>query len=73
MHANKLINFTVLYRIESLMTPLCAPFGFQCCAEDVDHAEEQCLNAYPSAGIVWAQNADYSAALADYYFLAEEN
>lgn len=27
--------------------------GFNCMADDADHAEEQCLNAYPEAGIVW--------------------
>ena len=26
---------------------------FNCMAEDVDHAEEQCLDAYPNCGIVW--------------------
>lgn len=26
---------------------------FNCMAEDVDHAEEQCLDAYPNCNIVW--------------------
>ena len=27
--------------------------GFNCMAEDGDHAEEQCLDAYPNCSIVW--------------------
>ena len=27
--------------------------GFNCRADDVDHAEEQCRNAYPNASVVW--------------------
>lgn len=27
--------------------------GFNCMADDVEHAEKQCLNANPKAGIVW--------------------
>lgn len=26
---------------------------FNCMAEDGDHAEEQCLDAYPNCSIVW--------------------
>lgn len=26
---------------------------FNCSADDVDHAEEQCRNAYPSCSILW--------------------
>jgi len=50
-------NYVVLYRIESIMTPLDAPFGFQCYAEDSDHAEEQCLNAYGDCDVVWVQQS----------------
>jgi len=64
-------NFVVLYRDESIMSPLDSPFGFQCWAEDVDHAEEQCLNAYPGVDIVWAWTGPHGVgmapALADYY------
>lgn len=46
-------EYTVLYRIESIMCPLDALFGFHCWAENGDHAEEQCLNAYPDCDVVW--------------------
>ena len=46
-------NYIVLYRIESIMCPADPPFGFQCWAEDDDHAEEQCLNANSETEIVW--------------------
>lgn len=26
---------------------------FNCTADDADHAEEQCLNAYPKASVLW--------------------
>jgi len=64
-------NYVVLYRVESIMTPLDAPFGFQCWADDADHAEEQCFNAYPDADIVWvwqgAEGVGMQSALDDYY------
>lgn len=64
-------KFVVLYRIEKIMSPLDAPFGFVCHADDADHAEEQCENAYPDCGVVWIAEGDsYLAALDAYY--AEE-
>lgn len=64
-------NYVVLYRIESIMAPIDAPFGFQCWAEDVDHAEEQCINAEPDAEIVWVwqgkNGVGMKPALEDYY------
>lgn len=64
-------NYIVLYRIESIQSPLDAPFGFQCWADDTDHAEEQCTNAEPDANIVWVwqgpQRIGMKAALADYW------
>ena len=64
-------NFVVLYRIESIMAPLDEPFGFQCWADDIDHAEEQYQHAYPDADIVWVwqgpQGAGMQPALADYW------
>lgn len=27
--------------------------GFICFADDADHAEEQCLNAYPGSTVLW--------------------
>lgn len=61
-------TYMVLYRIESIMTPLDAPFGFKCMADDADHAEEQCENAYPDADVVWVVKTDsYPGALVNYY------
>jgi len=60
--------YIVLYRIESIMNPLDEPFGFKCEADDSDHAEEQCLNAYPGCHIVWnVETDDYNNALLDYW------
>jgi len=50
-------NYVVLYRIESIMTPLDEPFGFQCFAEDSNHAEDQCLNAYGDCDVVWVHQS----------------
>ena len=60
--------YTVLYRINSIMTPLDAPFSFLCQADDTDHAEEQCINAYPDSDVVWiVQTDNYQDALTVYY------
>ena len=68
MPVKEMETFIVLYRIESMMAPLDAPFGFRCEADAADHAEEQCLNAYPDADVVWiVQTNDYEAALFDYW------
>jgi hypothetical protein len=48
--------------------PADSPWGFRCQADDFEHAEEQCLNAYPDADIVWVvETADSEAAYADYW------
>ena len=45
----------VLYReFGSLDVPLI----FKCLAEDGDHAEEQCLDAYPEDEVLWVVEAD---------------
>jgi hypothetical protein len=60
-------DFIVLYRTEYLAA-LDHPSGFACKAEDVDHAEEQCENAYPDCDIVWVwEGTDYHDALQDCY------
>jgi hypothetical protein len=65
---NQLHSFIVLYRDEPVMSLMDDPFGFQCWAEDVDHAEEQCINAYPDCTIVWVVQTElYKSALEDYY------
>lgn len=45
-------TYIVLF-IEPDALPADPPQGFKCQAEDSDHAEEQCLNAYPNASIAW--------------------
>lgn len=61
-------TYVVLYRIESIMSPLDEPFGFICQAEDTDHAEEQCINAYPDCAVVWIdEGEDCLLALENYY------
>lgn len=73
-HNNGLESYVVLYRIESIMTPLDSPFGFQCYAEDTEHAEEQCINAYPEADVVWVVIGDsMDDALDDYYDILESS
>ena len=49
----QLKNYVVLYRDGTSMAALDQPLGFQCYAEDSNHAEEQCENAYPDCEIVW--------------------
>jgi hypothetical protein len=66
-------HYIVLYRIESIMCPEDAPFGFKCYADDGDHAEEQCLNAYPDADVVWVSDRlAMQDALADYWSTEED-
>ena len=68
---SKMKNYVVLYRIEKIMAPADAPFGFSCSADDTDHAEEQCLNAYPDCDIVWVwegpEGVGMQPALTDYW------
>ena len=64
-------HYTVLYRIESIMSPMDVPFGFVCHADDAGHAEEQCLNAYPDCAVMWvAEGSSYQGAL-DSFFESE--
>ena len=65
-------EYIVLYRQEEVMTVLDAPFGFACWADDADHSEEQCLNAYPDADIVWVWEGDsMQDALDDYWTVSD--
>ena len=60
-------TYTVLYRDQTLL-PFDRPFAFQCEADDTDHAEEQCMDAYPDAEIMWmVQTPKVDVALADYW------
>ena len=61
-------SYVILYREDGCLTELDQPFVFVCLAEDTDHAEEQCLNAYPECNIVWVYQGDNAQdALDDYY------
>lgn len=61
-------SYVVLYRVESVMAPADPPFGFLCQADDPDHAEEQCVNAYPDCDVVWISVTEtYETALKDYW------
>lgn len=60
-------TYIVLYR-DKESSPLDTPLGFRCEAEDSDHAEEQCENAWPDCDVVWVvETDDLSTALDDYY------
>lgn len=48
---SSLVPYHVIYR-EANWGPLDADI-FTCQAEDMEHAEEQCENAYPDAEILW--------------------
>ena len=64
-------TYMVLYRPDYLLQTE-APFGFRCEAEDSDHAEEQCENAYPEADIVWVWEGDsLQDALDDYWTVSD--
>lgn len=61
-------HYIVLYR-EIEMKPLDEPLAFSCQAEDTEHAEEQCVNAYPDCDVVWVYEGDDAiAALQDYWW-----
>lgn len=43
-------------------------FGFVCDAEDEDHAEEQALDAYPDANVVWVEEGTETAIAFEHYW-----
>lgn len=63
-------NYVILYRLPHMLA-LDPPMGFQAWAEDVDHAEEQCIDSEPDADIVWAWEGAFGVgtqpALDEYY------
>ncbi len=64
-------TYIVLYRPDFLLPPE-APFGFRCQAEDADHAEDQCENAYPEVEMVWVWAGDnLQDALDDYWTVSD--
>lgn len=63
-------SYIVLYRefASAWLHFATPPLGFRCQADDADHAEEQCENAYPGCDVLWVVEGDsLEAALADYY------
>ena len=61
-------DYIVLY-FDAASLPADPPLAFQCSADDTDHAEEQCLDAYPDcSGVAWAyKGTDVEAAYDDYW------
>lgn len=60
-------NYVVLYRTDEIL-PADPPLAFQCMAEDTEHAEEQCENAYPGCDVVWTVITDNAqSAYYDYW------
>ena len=56
----------VLFR-EAGEAPLSTPLVFHCEADDSDHAEEQCEDAYPDCCVAWVyQGNDWKAAFDDW-------
>jgi len=61
-------TFTVLYH-EAGSSGFDDPLAFVCEAEGHDHAEEQCLDAYPNCDVVTVEDTDdVGEALERYYF-----
>lgn len=64
---NTLATYTVLCWDDPAAAQL-VPLAFVCEAEDTEHAEEQCENAYPGCVIAWvAQTPDVGIAYYDYW------
>lgn len=60
-------TYIVLYRDHTLGAGD-APLAFRCQADDSDHADEQCADAYPMCEILWVVDTDdVDEALADYW------
>lgn len=65
-----LSTWCVVYRDKGA-NPLSAEV-FKCEAEDYDHAEEQCENAYPDADILWLVETDNPQDAVDNWLTAGE-
>ena len=71
-------TYIVLYRKEG-SPPLDAPMGlsfftYRCEADDPDHAEEKCREAYPGCDVMWVvQTSSLDFALGDYYHQRKAN
>lgn len=49
-------RYTVIYEEPGLPAPLWQ--FFLCHADDAEHAEEQCMNAYPNAKVLWVNEGE---------------
>lgn len=45
------------------------PFVFVCQAEDAEHAEEQCISAYPGCAVDWVEQGTAEEAFNSYWYL----
>lgn len=61
----------VLYK-DCSCTAFDPPLAFACRADDGDHAEEQCVNAYPGCEVVWTHLGDADEAYRDYWGTKDE-
>ena len=61
-------NYFVLYEYPDTMIGH-DPLAMRFMAEDSEHAEEQALDAEPTANILWVSTAEtFDKALTDYYY-----
>ena len=61
-------NYLVLYEYPDTIMGH-EPLAMKFTAEDCEHAEEQALDAEPTANILWVSTADtFEGALTDYYY-----
>lgn len=58
MSADEMLQPYVVIYDEPISLPIPHWLIFTCSAEDADHAKEQCLNAYPTCGILWVHQGD---------------
>jgi len=64
--SDELDRWAVLYRAAKSL-PADPPEAFLCRAEDGDHADEQCRNAYPGCEVAWSYLGDADGAYREYY------
>ncbi len=62
----ELHGFAVIHRDAGAL-PGSFPECFMCQAEDGDHAEEQCRNAYPESKVLWTHLGTAEAAYDNYW------
>ncbi len=55
---SELKSYIVLFRVDMVYNDSDPSQIFRCKADDCEHAEEQCLNAYPDANIISVYQED---------------